>query len=210
MDAYFKPLSVLYSILIRWFLQLYALGVMELDRFSVKKEILIDDAGWGDLILGVVIGALKRPAHRYIPISYMERRIPVSSFQPPNFENKRYLDDAVKIAEEIVEVMQPDSETRFKVCSGYVLSSIRRYLRDRGFNVEDVEITGELQEMVERSYVRWCIEVGVPAERLVDEGRFSTLLEWVAERPELREKLVKTGWKSWKQKWREQTFKEKF
>jgi hypothetical protein len=38
--------------------------------------ILIDD-GWGDLFLGVVIGALKLPARRY-----MERRIPVSSFQP--------------------------------------------------------------------------------------------------------------------------------
>ena len=170
---------------------------------------MIDDAGWGDLILGVVIGALKRPAHRYIPISYMERRIPVSSFQSPNFENKRYLDDAVKIAEEIVKAMQPDVETSFKVCSGYVLSSIRRYLQDKGFNVEEVEITGELQEMVERSYVRWCIEVGVPAERLVDERRFSALLEWVAEKPEIREKLVKTGWKSWKQKWREKAFKEK-
>ncbi len=100
---------------------------MGLDRFSARKEILIDDAGWGDLILGVVIGALKPPDRRY-----MERRIPVSSFQPPNFENKQYLDDAVKIAEEIVEVMQPDRETRFKVCSGYVLSSIRRHLRDRG------------------------------------------------------------------------------
>jgi len=160
-------------------------------------EILIDDAGWGDLILGVVIGALQLPRGRY-----MRRRIPVSSFQLPNFENKRYLDDAVKIAKEIVEVMQPDSETRFKVCTGYVLSGIRDYLRKQGFNVQEVQITGKLQKMVERSYIRWCIEVGVPAERLEDKGRFWTLLEWVAEKPELREKLVKTGWKSWKQKWR--------
>ena len=63
--------------------------------------ILIDDDGWGDLFLGVVIDALKLPARRY-----MERRIPVSSFQPPNFENKQCLDDAVRIAEEIVEVTQ--------------------------------------------------------------------------------------------------------
>jgi len=160
-----------------------------------------DDAGWGDLILGVVIGALQLPNRKY-----MRRRIPVSSFQSPNFENKRYLDDAVKIAEEIVEVMRPDSETCFKVCSGYVLSSIRSYLSKRGFKVEKVEITGELQEMVERSYIRWCIEVGVPAERLEDKRRFWTLLEWVAERPELREQLVKTGWNSWKQKWREKAF----
>jgi len=167
-----------------------------------EKVILIDDAGWGDLILGVVIGALKPPDRRY-----MERRIPVSSFQPPNFENKRYLDDAVMIAEEIVEVMQPDRETRFRVCSGYVLSSIRRHLLNQGFDVEEVEIAGELQEMVERSYVKWCKEVGVPAERLEDERRFWTLLEWVAEKPKIRENLVKTGWKSWREKWRQIAFK---
>jgi len=178
---------------------------MELDRFLSRKEILIDDAGWGDLILGVVIGALKLPERRY-----MERRISVSSFQPPNFENKQYLDDAVKIAEETVEVMQPDRGTRFKVCSGYVLSSIRRHLRDRGFNVEEVQIAGDLQELVERSYVEWCKEVGVPTERLEDKRRFWTLLEWVAEKPKIREKLVKTGWKSWKEKWREKAFKKRF
>lgn len=82
--------------------------------------------GWGDLILGVVISALKLPERKYI-----ERRIPTSSLQPPNFEDKHYLDNAVKIAEEIVEVMQPDREILFKVCSGYVLSSIRRYLRGK-------------------------------------------------------------------------------
>jgi len=176
---------------------------MELNRFLSKKEILIDDSGWGDLILGVVIGALQLPNHKY-----MRRRIPVSSFQSPHFENKRYLDDAVKIAEEIVEVMQPDRETRFKVCSGYVLSSIRTYLVEQGFEVEKVEIVGELQEMAERSYVRWCIEVGVPAERLEDKRRFWTLLEWVAERPKLRERLVKTGWKSWNRKWRKKAFEK--
>jgi len=176
---------------------------MELDRFLSGKEILIDDAGWGELILGVVIGAFKLPDRKY-----MHRRIPVSSFQPPNFRSKRYLDDATKIADEIIEVMQPDRETRFKVCSGYVLSSIRGHLRDQGFSVEEVEITGELQEMVERGYVEWCVEVGVPAESLKDERRFWTLLEWVAEEPKIRERLVKTGWKSWRQKWREKAFKK--
>jgi hypothetical protein len=38
---------------------------------------------------------------------------------------------------------------------------------------------------------------------LEDKRRFWTFLEWGAERPGLREKLVKTGWKSWKEKWRE-------
>jgi hypothetical protein len=164
--------------------------------------IWIDDAGWGELLLGVVIGAIKTP-----DLKYMERRIPISSFQPPNFENQQYLGDSVKIVDEIVEVMQPDMETNFKVCSGYLLSSICRHLRDRGFKVEEVEVTGALQDKVERGYIRWCKEIGVPAERLEDKRRFWTFLKWVAERPWLREKLVKTGWKSWKQKWREKAFK---
>ncbi|MGW8289362.1 MAG: hypothetical protein ACWGNP_03730, partial [Candidatus Bathyarchaeia archaeon] len=106
-----------------------------MDRFLYQKEIIIDDSGWGDLILGVVIGALKLPEHRY-----MDRRIPVSSFQSPNFQNKQYLEDSVKIVQEIVEVMQPDSETVFKVCSGYVLSRVRDYLRKQGFRIEVVEV----------------------------------------------------------------------
>ena len=170
-----------------------------------EKVILIDDAGWGDLILGVVIGVLKPPDRRY-----MERRIPVSSFQPPNFENKKYLDDTVKIADEIIEVMQPDTETSFKVCSGYVLSSIRRHLRERGFKVEEVETAGELQEKVEQGYIRWCKEMGVTVERLEGKRRFWALLEWVAENPRLRERLVKTGWRSWKEKWQAEALLHEF
>jgi hypothetical protein len=168
------------------------------------KEIIIDDAGWGDLILGVVIGALKFPSHKY-----MERRIPVSSFQPPNFESRKYLTDAVKIVEEMVKAMNVDEETRFKICSGYVLSGAHRYLRNCGFHVEEVEVTGELQKRVEDGYIKWCIEVGVPAEMLYQDSRkrFHILLNWVGEKPEIRESLVKTGWKSWREKWRELAFK---
>jgi hypothetical protein len=171
--------------------------------FVSSKEILIDAVGWGDLLLGVVIGALKPPDPML-----MERRIPTSSFQPPNFRNKRYLDDSVKIADEIVSVMQPDGDTCFKVCSEYVLSAVQKHLINRGFNVQKVENTGELKGMVERGYLRWCAEVGVPEENLADKRRFWIFLEWVAENPHLREGLVKTGWASWERKWREEIYKK--
>jgi hypothetical protein len=164
--------------------------------------ILIDASGWGDLLLGVVVGALK-PPERMV----MERRIPTASFQPPNFRNKKYLNDASKIADEIVSVMQPDSETCFKVCSEYVLSTVVDYLQKQGFKVQKVESTGELKQLVEEGYVRWCVEKGVPKELLEDKKRFWTLLEWVAQNPHLRESLVKTGWASWEDKWREEIFK---
>jgi len=98
---------------------LYWCSALTLGCFIASKEILIDAVGWGDLLLGVVIGALKPPNPML-----MERRIPISSFQPPNFKNKKYFDDAVKIADEIIVVMQPDKDTCFKVCSEYVLSEV--------------------------------------------------------------------------------------
>jgi hypothetical protein len=45
---------------------------------------------------------------------------------------------------------------------------------------------------------------------LLDKRRFWTFLEWVAEKPHLRESLMKTGWASWDHKWREEIFKKTF
>ena len=166
---------------------------------------MIDASGWGDLLLGVVVGALKPPDPMV-----MERKISTSSFQPPNFKNKKYLDDAVKITNEIVAVMKPDAETCFKVSSEYVLSNVAVYLLSCGFKVQRVDSTGELEALVERGYIRWCIEKGVPEEMLRDRRRFWKFIEWVAEKPRLRESLVKTGWASWEHKWREEIFKKPF
>lgn len=175
---------------------------MALDCFIAEKEIFIDAAGWSDLLLGVVIGAIKPPNPRL-----MERRIPTLSFQPPNFTNKKYLDDATKIADEIILVMQPDDKTCFKVCSEYILTNVIKHLQNRGFNVVKVPSTGELKGMVERGYVRWCTEVGIPEDILREKRRFWPFLKWVAEKPNLREVLVKTGWASWQNKWREEILK---
>ena len=165
--------------------------------------ILIDASGWSELLLGVVVGALKPPDQMV-----MTRRISVSSFQPPNFKKKKYLDDAVKIADKIVKVMQPDNETCFKVSSEYVLSSMIKHLQSQGFKVQKVESTGELKHMVEREYSRWCTSEGMPQEMLQEKRHFWAFIEWVSEKPKTRESLVKTGWASWERKWREEIFKK--
>jgi hypothetical protein len=61
---------------------------------------------------------------------------------------------------------------------------------------------------VEYGYIKWCTEVGVSAEMLSRDSRkrFRILLNWVGEKPEIRESLVKTGWKIWREKWRELAF----
>ena len=170
---------------------------MALDCFLPGKMIVIDAVGWSELLLGVVVGALK-PPHQML----MERRIPTTSFQSPNFKEKKYLTDAQKIFDEIVTVMQPDAETCIKVSTEYVLSGAVEHLQKLGFNVQTVESTGELKVMVEKAYMRWCVEKGVPEEILSDKRRFYRFLDWVAEMPRVREGLVKTGWDSWQEKWR--------
>jgi hypothetical protein len=164
--------------------------------------IFIDSAGWSDLLLGAVVGALK-PPHPML----MERRIATASFQPPNFKAKKYLDDAVKITDEIVTVMQPEEDTCFKVSSEYVLSMIPAHLEKQGYSVQVVESTGELRGMVEKAYNRWCSEKGVTEDILGDRKRFWRFLDWVAEHPNLRAGLVKTGWDSWDEKWRAEVLK---
>ncbi len=177
---------------------------MALDCFITEKTVLIDSYGWSELLLGVVIGALKPPNPML-----MERRIPTSSFQPPNFKAKKYLADAVKIADEVVSVMQPDSETCIKVAGQYVLSGVVEHLDKRGFRVQQVESTGDLAAMVQSAYSRWCAEKGVPREILQEKKRFWGFLDWVSEYPHLREGLVKTGWASWEGKWRTEIFQRR-
>jgi hypothetical protein len=177
---------------------------LALDCYLSGKTILIDAYGWGDLLLGVVVGAIKPPNPMV-----MERRISTTSFQPPNFNEKKYLVDATKIVDEIIAVMQPNSETCFNVCSEYVLSSVITHLQSKGFKVQRVESTGELRQQVENAYFRWCVEKGVPREYLQDNRRFYHFIDWVAEYPHVRESLVKTGWASWENKWRKEIFKIK-
>jgi hypothetical protein len=176
---------------------------LALDCFLPGKAIWIDAAGWSDLLLGVVVGAVKPP-----DLMVLERRIPTASFQPPNFRNKKYFTDALKISDEIIAIMKPDNETCFMVCSEYVLSSVIEHLKDKGFNVQKVPSPIALRQIVENGYVRWCVEKGVPKDVFQDKRRFWNFLKWVGEMPHLRESLVKTGWASWENKWREEVYKK--
>lgn len=168
-----------------------------LDRYLQYKEIMIDDSGWGDLVLGAIIGALDTESGRY-----MERRIPIRYFQPPLFAQKKYLDKTVEIVSEVCRVMKPDDKTIFKVCRGYILSTAVDLLRSKGLKAVEVKISGELQEKVERGFRYWCEEIGIPAEK----RNFRDLLGWVGEDPGFRERFVKTGWRSWQNKWRAVAF----
>ncbi|MEM2146324.1 MAG: hypothetical protein QW279_13250, partial [Candidatus Jordarchaeaceae archaeon] len=59
--------------------------------------------------------------------------------------------------------------------------------------------------LVENSLLDYYVALGVPRETLsvkCGRERFYALIRWVMEDFEGREKYVKTGWKSWNNKWK--------
>lgn len=156
----------------------------------------VDDAGWGDLVGGCVIVARRvETGEQYVG------EIPVELFQEGFFQRKRYLDEAAKIVEDAMKYLGVDSEEEVRICTGYILSKARRLLSEKGYNVKPAKITGETQRLAEQMFLRTLRKLGLSLDEENPKRRFRKLLEWVSGNP-AREKYVKTGWKSWRNKWR--------
>ena len=84
------------------------------------------------------------------------------------------------------------------VCTGYILSEVRKALANEGYIVVPSRITGITQEFAEEEYAKHLSRLGVGTP---DQARrlrgFDSLLAWVLRDVDKREHLVKTGWKAW-------------
>ena len=125
--------------------------------------------------------------------------IPVEFFQENLFNEKRYLDKAVEIVLKGLDALSVGSEEPMHVCTGYVLSRVRQVLKERGYRVVPSKIVGETQRMAEETFLKSLRRMEVHGTPL-DAGkrRFLSLLKWVQEDMEERQKFVKTGWGFWK------------
>ena len=156
----------------------------------------VDDAGWGDLVGGCVIVARRvETGEHYVG------EIPVEFFQGELFRKKEYLDEAAKIVEEAMRSLGVSREEEVRICTGYILSKARKRLSEKGYNVKPTKITGETQRLAEQMFLRSLRRLGLILDEENPKRRFQSLLEWVSEDP-ARERYVKTGWRSWRNKWR--------
>ena len=170
------------------------------DRFY--PEIEIDDAGWGDLVGGVIIGG-----YDVVLGAFRWEIVHVEHFQGEAFAKKSYLSKAKRAVIKLLGDLRADK--RFyavALCTSYVLNDAARSLRKNRWKVVRRQIEGRCQELVEERCHKELIKLGVPSRiaRKVPSGsnRFYQLFEWVKENPEARERFVKTGWNSWPTKWR--------
>ena len=155
--------------------------------------ILIDDAGTGDLLWGVVIGAYQPESDIFI-----YDIIDVSFFREGAFQEKMYFEEASRIAIALVERLKPKPDEKIKVCQGDILNVAAEALKERyGENrVERVHVEGRAQELIEVAYTDELRNLGYEPmpDRIGRWGKsFWHMYDWVKEDPEERVRWAKTG-----------------
>lgn len=153
----------------------------------------IDDAGVGDLLHGVVVGAY-RPATG----EFTYEMVDVEFFQQPKFGRKAYLEEASKIVMKIVDKMKLAEDESILICSSYLFEKAVHDLREKygKERVTVMKITGDAQRFVETAYLDEVRNLGYEplSEREEKRARsFFHMLRWL-KKDQRRFKHAKTGW----------------
>ncbi len=155
--------------------------------------IQIDDAGVGDLLFGVVVGA-----HRRETGEFHYEVIPVSFFQDPVFKRKLYLKKATELTLRLLDEMRMRDGEEIEICTSFLFDETRPTLAER-FGVRRIRATairGEAQDNVETAYLDEIRNLGYEPIPERDEKRarsFYHMLRWVKKDSD-RLKYAKTGW----------------
>lgn len=155
--------------------------------------IIIDDAGSGDLLYGVVIGAF-RDSNK----EFRYEIIDVKYFKDKLFSKKAYLKQASKIVCKILRDMKPNPEEEIHICRGYIFDDVieklkQEYGEDR---IERIKVIGEAQNLTETAYLDELRNLGYePLEERENKmaKSFFHMMNWLKKNPRMI-KYAKTGW----------------
>jgi len=163
-----------------------------------KKEadsltITVDDAGSGDLLFGVVIGAYRDETKEF---TY--DLVDVKFYQPELFKKKNYLTQTSKIVSQLLNKLELKGEEEVNICQGYIFDQAvdelrKTYGEDR---IHRIKVIGEPQRLVEIAYLDELRNLGYEPLPERDEKRaknFFHMMRWLKENPNMI-KYAKTGW----------------
>lgn len=155
--------------------------------------VIIDDAGSGDLLFGVVVGAYREETQEFkydlIDVKYFQTRL---------FHKKTYLHECSRITEQLLRSLHVKDEEKILLCQGYIFDEAEKDLKKTyGENrVQRIRVTGEAQRLTEIAYLDEIRNIGY--EPIIERENkraksFFHMLRWVKENPE-RLIYAKTGW----------------
>ena len=155
--------------------------------------IIMDDAGIGDLLFGVVIGAFRDSTREF-----RYDVIDVKFFKARFFSRKAYLKQCSKIVSKLLAEIKPKSEEEIHICRGYIFDEVieklkRKYGEDR---IRRVKVAGEPQDLTEIAYLDELRNLGYePLEKRENKRAesFFHMMRWLKKNPDML-KYAKTGW----------------
>jgi CxxC-x17-CxxC domain-containing protein len=166
---------------------------MNVKRKQCQVTITVDDAGSGDLLFGVVIGAYRDETQEFC-----YDVIDVKFFQQGLFRKKEYLTQTAKIVCQLLNRLQLKPEEEINLCQGYIFDEAVEELRKAHGEerVHRIKVTGEPQRLVEIAYLDEIRNLGYEPLAERDEKRaknFFHMMRWLKENPNMLE-YAKTGW----------------
>jgi hypothetical protein len=155
--------------------------------------ITIDDAGSGDLLFGVVIGAFRDETQEF---TY--GIIDVKFFQSRLFYRKEYLKQSSRIVSQLLSRLKLKSEEEIHICKGYIFDDAvndlrRNYGDDR---IRRVKVNGEPQRLTEIAYLDEIRNLGYEPLKEREDKRaksFFHMMRWLKKNPD-KLRYAKTGW----------------
>jgi len=155
--------------------------------------IIMDDAGTGDLLFGVVISAFRDSTREFrydvIDVKYFKARF---------FSRKAYLKQCSKVVSKLLAEMKPKADEEIHICRGYIFDEVieklkRKYGEDR---IRRVKVVGEAQDLTEIAYLDELRNLGYePLEERENKRAksFFHMMDWLKKNPDML-KCAKTGW----------------
>ena len=155
--------------------------------------IIVDDAGSGDLLFGIVIGA-----YRAETAEFKYGLIDVKFFQPELYCNKGSLTEASRVTMELLATMKAKPDEEIHLCQGYIFDEAAAELkktRDEKL-VQRIRVIGEAQRLTEIAYLDEIRNLGYEplAEREEKRAKsFFHMMRWLKANPKMLA-YAKTGW----------------
>jgi hypothetical protein len=155
--------------------------------------IIIDDAGYGDLLFGVVIGAY-RPESGDFAYDVVD----VKYFQPPLYAKNEYINEASHAVSRLINKLELVEDEKVTLCRGSIFDQAFKDLSEKidDDRLSRGKIEGEAQRLTELTYLNELRNLGYePLPERTDKWAksFFHMLGWLRAHPEMM-KWAKTGW----------------
>jgi hypothetical protein len=155
--------------------------------------VIIDDAGIGDLLFGVVIGV-----YRSENKEFKYDVVDVEYFQPPKFRGKKYLEQASRVVFRLLKKLKHEADEPILICSSYIFDDVVEELREKygDDRVQRVKVVGEPQYLTETAYLDELRNLGYEPIKEREEKRaksFFHMMRWLKNNPSKID-YAKTGW----------------